>query len=184
MLSPKITVDGNVSEGDWDIATDVSKTVIGTTNNTVKFGVLWDNTYLYVGMKVLDDTLYNDSTYVHEDDSVEIYIDGDHNHGTTYDSYDRQFVKGWFDSALVEQHGKTTGVLHGWAPISGGYSIELAIPWSNLGITPTAGMTIGFSVGYNDDDSGAGRDGQAIWRGTANNYLDTSVLGDIVLGQT
>ncbi len=177
-----ITVDGNVSEGAWDIATDVSKTVIGTTNNTTTFGVLWDNTYLYVGMKVLDDTLYNDSTYVHEDDSVEIYIDGDHNHGTTYDSYDRQFVKGWFDSALVEQHGKTTGVLHGWAPISGGYSIELAIPWSNLGITPTAGMTLGFSVGYNDDDNGGGRDGQAIWRGTANNYLDTSALGDIVLG--
>ena len=45
-------------------------------------------------MKVMDDTLYNDSTYVHEDDSVEIYIDGDHNHGTTYDSYDRQFSRG------------------------------------------------------------------------------------------
>ena len=75
-VSPKITVDGNVSEGAWDIATDVSKTVIGTTNNTTTFGVLWDNTYLYVGMKVMDDTLYNDSTYVHEDDSVEIYIDG------------------------------------------------------------------------------------------------------------
>ena len=30
----------------------------GTTNNTTTFGVLWDTTYLYVGMKVLDDTLY------------------------------------------------------------------------------------------------------------------------------
>ena len=180
--STNLTVDGNVSETDWNIATDVSKAVIGTTNNTTTFGVLWDNTYLYVGMKVLDDTLYNDSTYVHEDDSVEIYIDGDHNHGTTYDSYDRQFVKGWFDSTLVEQHGKTTGVLHGWAPISGGYSIELAIPWSNLGITPTAGMTLGFSVGYNDDDNGAGRDGQAVWIGTANNWLDTSAFGGIILG--
>ena len=180
--STNLTVDGNVSESDWNIATDVSKVVIGTTNNTTTFGVLWDTTYLYVGMKVLDDTLYNDSTYVHEDDSVEIYIDGDHNHGTTYDSYDRQFVKGWFDSTLVEQHGKTTGVLHGWAPISGGYSIELAIPWSNLGITPTAGMTIGFSVGYNDDDNGAGRDGQAVWIGTANNWLDTSAFGGIILG--
>ncbi|MBE7445851.1 MAG: Ig-like domain-containing protein [Planctomycetia bacterium] len=109
-VSPKIIVDGNVSESAWDIATDVNKTVIGTTNNNTKFGVLWDTTYLYVGMKVLDDTLYNDSAYVHEDDSVEIYIDGDHNHGTTYDSYDRQFIKGWFDSALFEQHGKSTGV--------------------------------------------------------------------------
>ena len=180
--STNLTVDGNVSEGAWDIATDVSKTVIGTTNNTTRFGVLWDTTYLYVGMEVLDDNLYNDSTYVHEDDSVEVYIDGDHNHGTIYDNYDRQFVKGWNDSALVEQHGKTTGVLHGWAPIPGGYSIELAIPWSNLGITPTAGMAIGFSLGYNDDDNGAGRDGQAVWIGTANNYLDTSAFGGIILG--
>jgi hypothetical protein len=177
-----ITVDGDLSEGAWDIATDVSNVVIGTTNNAVKFGVLWDSTYLYVGMKVLDDNPYNDSTYVHEDDSVEIYIDGDHNHGTTYDNYDRQFVKGWNDSILVEQHGKTTGVLHGWAPIPGGYNVELAIPWSNLGITPTAGMTLGFSVGYNDDDNGAGRDGQAVWIGTANNWLDTSAFGGIVLG--
>ncbi|MBE7444313.1 MAG: Ig-like domain-containing protein [Planctomycetia bacterium] len=181
-VSTNLDVDGNVSESDWNITYDVSKVVIGTTNNTVKFGVLWNSACLYVGMEVLDGNLYNDSTYVHEDDSVEIYIDGDHNHGTTYDSYDRQFLKGWFDSALVEQHGKTAGVLHGWAPIPGGYSIELAIPWSNLGITPAAGVTLGFSVGYNDDDNGEGRDGQAVWIGTANNWRDTSALGDIVLG--
>ncbi len=181
--SSGIAIDGNLNESSWDIATDVSNVVIGTANNTVKFGVLWDSTYLYVGMTVLDDTLHNDSTYAHEDDSVEIYIDGDHNHGTTYDSYDRQFIKGWNDSTLFEQHGETTGVLHGWAPISGGYSIELAIPWSNLGITPTTGMTLGFSVGYNDDDNGEGREGQAVWIGTANNWLDTSALGDIVLGE-
>ncbi|MBE7547324.1 MAG: hypothetical protein HS127_09375 [Planctomycetia bacterium] len=65
--------------------------------------VLWDSAYLYIGMEVLDDNLYNDSTYVHEDDSVEIYIDGDHNHGTTYDSYDRQFIKGWNDETLFEK---------------------------------------------------------------------------------
>ncbi len=182
-VSDSLMVDGNLDESAWDIATDVSKEVIGTTNNTAKFGVLWDSAYLYIGMEVLDDNLYNDSTYVHEDDSVEIYIDGDHNHGTTYDSYDRQFIKGWNDETLFEKNGKKTGVLHAWATITGGYSIELAIPWSNLGITPTAGMTIGFSVGYNDDDDGGEREGQAMWIGTANNYLDTSSLGDILLGE-
>ena len=182
-VSTNLTVDGNLDESAWDIANDVSKVVIGTTNNTAMFGVLWDNTYLYVGVKVLDDTLYNDSTSVYEDDSVEIYIDGDHNHGTTYDSYDCQFIKGWNDETLFEKNGKKTDVLHAWAIITGGYSIELAIPWINLGITPTAGMTIGFSVGYNDDDDGDEREGQAVWRGTANNYLDTSALGDIVLGE-
>ncbi|CAG0979430.1 hypothetical protein ANRL2_02319, partial [Anaerolineae bacterium] len=178
-----LIVDGTLDDPDWNIATEVNNVVIGTTNNTVKFGVLWDNTYLYVGMTVLDDNLYNDSAYIWEDDGVEIYIDGDHNHGTTFDSYDRQFIKGWNDSTLFEKHGKSTGVLHGWAPISGGYSVELAIPWSNLGVTPTAGMTLGFSVGYNDDDNGSGREGLAVWFGTANNNLDTSAFGDIILGE-
>ena len=36
--STNLTVDGDVSEGAWDIATDVSKVVIGATNNTTKFG--------------------------------------------------------------------------------------------------------------------------------------------------
>ncbi|CAG1022797.1 hypothetical protein MTYM_01996, partial [Methylococcales bacterium] len=176
-----LIVNGTLDEPDWNIATEVNNVVIGTTNNTTKFGVLWDSTYLYVGMKVLDDNLYNDSTNVWDDDGVEIYIDGDHNRGTTYDSYDRQFIKGWNDPILFEKHGKTTGVLHGWAPISGGYSIEFAIPWSNLGITPAAGMTLGFSAGYNDDDNGAVREGLAVWIGTANNNIDTSAFGEIVL---
>ncbi|CAG0942890.1 partial Endo-1,4-beta-xylanase A, partial [Candidatus Brocadiaceae bacterium] len=179
--SEKMTVDGELKESAWeDITTDICKVIYRTTNNTAKFGVLWDNTYLYVGVKVLDTDLRNDSSIPFDDDSVEIVIDGDHNRGTTYDSYDRYFLKGmdhWLDGYNQQ------GVLHGWATIPGGYSIELAIPWSNLGITPTVGMPIGFSVGYNDDDDGGTRDAQVVWEGTGNNYTDTSALGDIILGE-
>jgi len=50
-----------------------------------------------VGVKVLDSNLYNDSTTVYDDYSIEIYIAGNQNRGTTYDSNDRQYIKGWND---------------------------------------------------------------------------------------
>src|SRR6185436_18837189 len=93
---------------------------------------------------------------------------------------DRQFTKGYNDGALGGT-GSQTGVVHAWSAISGGYSVELAIPWSNLGVTPSAGMTIGFDVGYNDDDNGGTRDSQAVWWGTINNYNNTSAFGHALL---
>lgn len=77
------------------------------------------------------------------------------------------------------------GLLHAWAEISGGYSIEMAIPWTNLGITPAPDKTLGFSVGYNDDDDGGTREDLVVWKGTVGSFseFDTSQYGDIVLGE-
>src|SRR5688572_6295855 len=131
------TINGSLSEAGWNLANSAAKTTIGTPNNTVTFGALWNSTHLFVGVRVLDANLFNDSANTWEDDSVEIYIDANHNHGTVYDSFDRQFVKGYNDTGL-SSIGSATGVTHPRAAITGGYSVELAIPWSNLGITPTA----------------------------------------------
>ena len=157
-------INGQLTESGWNLANTVSKTTIGTPNNTVTMGAMWDTTNLYIGVRVLDGNLYNDSANIWDDDSVEIYIDGNHNHGTTYDASDRQYIKGYNDSSLYA-NGSSTGVQHAWAAISGGYSIELAIPWSNLGRTPAGGLTLGFDVGTNDDDNAGGRESQAVWWG-------------------
>jgi hypothetical protein len=174
------TIDGNLNEAGWNLAQTVNKTTIGTPNNTVTMGAMWNSTYLFVGVRVLDGNLFNDSANTWEDDSVEIYIDANNNKGTTYDSFDRQYVKGYNDTGL-SGIGSQTGVVHSWAAISGGYSVELAIPWSNLGVTGATGLTMGFDVGYNDDDNGGTRDSQAVWWGTINNYNNTSAFGSVVL---
>jgi hypothetical protein len=179
-VSTAPAIDGNLSETGWNLANTASKTTIGTPNNTVTFGAMWNSTTLFVGVRVLDGNLFNDSANTWEDDSVEIYIDANNNKGTTYDSFDRQFVKGYNDTALGGI-GSQTGVAHAWAAVTGGYSVELAIPWSNLGVTPTAGMTIGFDVGYNDDDNAGARDAQAVWWGNINDYNNTSAFGSLVL---
>src|SRR5690349_7543692 len=114
------TIDGALNETDWNLATSAAKTTIGSPNNTVTFGVLWNSTNLYVGVRVLDANLFNDSANTWEDDGVEIYIDANHNHGTVYDSFDRQFTKGYNDGGLAGT-GSQTGVVHAWSAIGGGY---------------------------------------------------------------
>jgi hypothetical protein len=179
------TVDGVLNESDWNLSTPVAKTVLGTSNNTVTYGSLWDNNYLYVGVKVLDANLNNDSgANVWDDDSVEVYVDPTNAGGTTYTANDRQFVQGWNNATLFEAGGHTTGVQHAWTAIAGGYTVELAIPWSNLGVMPSTNMNIGFDVANNDDDNAGARDSQAVWAGTINDYQDPSGFGKATLTGT
>ena len=180
-----ITINGNPNEADWNFTsygTNVTKNIVGTTNNTVKYAVLWDATYLYVAVTVIDATKTNDSPNDWDDDAVEIYIDADNNGGTTYGANDRQFVKGWNSSTLYEKNNKTTSVTHAWSNITGGYAVEMRIPWSTIGITnPALGFTIGFDIACDDDDNGSTRDTQVMWAGDTDNWQYPRNFGDLVL---
>jgi hypothetical protein len=112
---------------------------------------------------------------------VELYIDANNNKLTTYDGQDNQIIKNYNKSTIFTKLA-VTGLQHAWVAISGGYSVEIAIPWSQLGISaPANGTKVGFDVGYDDDDNGGVRETQAVWNGTVNNYQNTSGFGTIVL---
>jgi hypothetical protein len=176
-----ITVDGSLTEAGWNITRGFSKITTGLNNNTATFGVLWDNTYLYVGAKILDANLFSDSPNMWDDDAIEIYIDANNNRSATYDGKDNQILKSYNNSGVTTQFA-LTGLQHGWASIAGGYTMEFAIPWSQLGITsPAAGLNIGFDIGNDDDDNGGARDGQMVWNGTVNNYQNTSAFATLTL---
>lgn len=178
-----MSVDGNLSEAAWQNFTNVSKTIVGTPNNTgTSFAVTWNSTYLFVGMRVTDGNLFNESTNAWDDDAFEIYIDAENNGGTAYGTNDRQFVKEWNSTTIWEKNNRTTGVLHAWAAITGGYTLEVAIPWSNFGITaPAAGLTIGFDIANDDDDNGAARESQRMWAGDNDNWQYPRNFGDLIL---
>jgi endoglucanase len=184
--SGTITIDGNLSEPAWQITNTVTKLLEGVSNNTVMFGAMWDTNYLYVGASVLDSAKFGGSpTYLTapwQGDAIEVYIDGNHNRGSSYDTNDRQIVKGYNNGAIWVNGNQTNGIIHAVTPISGGYSIEMAIPWSNIGITPSSGTIIGFDVANDDNDNGVtNRNGQTIWAGNANNWTSTSAFGDLTL---
>ena len=178
--STALTVDGTLDEAEWERTVAATKLTNGTPDNTFTFGVLWDETYLYVGAKVLDDSLFNDSDQVFQDDAVEIYLDVNNN-GGGYDSTDNQFIKGYSDTTLFISRAFEGTILHQGAKVEGGYSVELAIPWAGLGVTPTVGFTLGFDIGGDDDDNGGDRDSQQVWAGTGTNFNNTSAFGDVVL---
>jgi len=175
-----ITIDGNLNEGSWHLDQSISKAVIGSPANTASFGVCWDNTNLYIGAKVLDATLFSGAANAWDNDAVEIFIDANNNRLGSYDGRDNQLIKGYNSSTIFEKVS-ISGVRHAWAAISGGYSIELSIPWSQLGLTPAAGTTIGFDIGYDNADNGSGRNAQAVWFGNINDYQSTSAFGSLVL---
>ena len=181
--SATITIDGNLNESIWQPSTNLTKTIIGTPNNTnTSFSVSWNSAYLYIGMRVADANLYNESTNAWDDDAFEIYIDADNNGGTTYGVNDRQFMKEWNSTIIWEKTNKTAGVLHAWAAVTGGYTIEMAIPWSNIAITnPVAGQIIGFDIANDDDDNGAARESQRMWSGDGDNWRYPRNFGDLIL---
>jgi hypothetical protein len=185
-----LRIDGAPDESVWRLDTPIEKAVIGpSSNNRARFGVLWDADRLYVAIRVTDGALRNDSALPWKDDAAAVYLDGNHDGGGPYDAYDWEFIKGYDDAALfAKQRARSTGgdaatrTRHAWAPAEDGYTVELAIPWTELGRRrPAAGDTVGLDVGVNEDDDGGERDGQLMWAGTKFTFRNNAVFGDLVL---
>ncbi len=170
-LTP-VVVDGNI-EGAWDYATRYtlnkitlsSAPILSTEDLAATYQVMWDDNNLYILAEVQDDILINDSPENWEDDGVEIYIDGNNNKGSSYDANTFQWVFGWGDNAPMEySKNNITGVSFAQLDRTGGYIMEISIPWSTIGTIPSADNLIGIDIHVNDDDNGGGRDKKKAWK--------------------
>lgn len=145
-------------QSNWDNADDLSAAVF----------LGWDETYLYVGAKVHDDTYVQNATgaYLYQGDSLEILLDTDVS-GDYYlaslsaDDFQLGISPGnpapnqnpeaylWFPRS---QEGRRSNVQIAATRSGSGYHIEAAIPWSVFGVTPTAGRHFGFVFSVSDND--------------------------------
>jgi Carbohydrate family 9 binding domain-like len=65
------------------------------------------------------------------------------------------------DNAVTDEHGTGTVWDHSWTAnattavtgTAGGYTVEIAVPWTALGGAPTSGATLGLDVANNDSDT-------------------------------
>jgi hypothetical protein len=136
-----------------------------------EFAAVADATYLYVAIKIMDDTIISGETDNWQDDSVEVYVDANHARTETYEDDDAQItigagnIGGDVDNPALTGTGGVTGVKAAVVEIAGGWVVESAIALDNSKwtITPTAGTVIGFNVHFNDDDDNEGRDHKLIW---------------------
>jgi hypothetical protein len=145
-----------------------------------------DDTNLYIHIDGIDESLTNDSSSTNHDDSVEIFIDGDHSEGTSYDgSNDFQLKSGYGDSSIEtgpNSVSDTTGIDFATTSSGAGWNCEIEIPLSTIGVTPSDSHTLGFDVYVNDDDDGGDRDCAIAWADTDNdNWENPSSFGDVTL---
>lgn len=187
-VSAAPTIDGNITETNWNLNKIIEKQASGTKNNTATFGVLWDANYLYVAVKVLDATITTSNTNVYDNDAIEMYFDINNN-GGAFDASDRQWVKVVNSTGIWEKLGAGAGattttskVISATKLITGGYTMEFAIPWSNsFGIAPNTTSLYGFDIAFDDCDGTTTRSNQYMWVGDANNYQTLLNVGDLQL---
>lgn len=175
-----VTVDGTLNLDEWVLPHAIAQPSLGSPNNTAHFGVVWDDTYLYIGVKVLDESLITDSSSGGADDSVEIFIDAEHDREVVFNNDDRQFVLS-LNGTLTEQSGRLAGVEQAIQSFAGGYTVEMAIPWANLGQTARANLAIGFDIAQNDDDNGGARDHQLLWQAVNTTTPAPNQFGNLLL---
>lgn len=172
-----ITIDGNLDESDWNINVPIGKLCFGTVgSNTASFGLLWDENNLYIGARAYDDDVVDDGGNIYENDSFTINLNGDGQRGGTYTSTDYEIE--------ITCSGRITNIsgLVGAAMLTGdGFTTEVAVPWSKLGLTPAEGISFGLDIAENDRTSFEQRRGQLIWSGDGNNWTSTTNFGLVTL---
>ena len=133
------------------------------------FAVGWDETYLFVAVKVLDEKYVQNATGqdIYKGDSIEILLDtnlyGDLS-TTNLSADDFQIGispgKGdigddleaylWFPSSKA---GNLNDVIIASSMTEGVYRVEFAIPWKVFNISPKSGQQYGFGVSVSDNDN-------------------------------
>ncbi|MBN2138026.1 MAG: DUF1349 domain-containing protein [Sedimentisphaerales bacterium] len=188
-------IDGAV-DSIWSAvpAYSISNVVVGSIKSSSDLSgswqALWDSSNIYYFIDITDDKLRNNSgTSWWDDDTIEIMIDADNNKGGAYDGVnDFQYGFRWDDSTIhtgAYSVDDTTGVDFDMVSKSGGYRLEVSIPWSTLGVTPSMGNLIGVEIYVDDDDNAHERDAQVSWHTTLSTaWEDTSVFGTAELSES
>jgi hypothetical protein len=183
-----VSVDGVLSEWAWNTPggwNSVNRTVLGNVyGSTAAFKTLWDPSNLYFGVTVTDSQLTNTgTTSAWKNSTVELYLDATDTRSVTITGNDFEYFFRWNDTSAIEALGRTAGVSMHTTTIPTGYVVEASIPWSTLGLSsPHPGTVLGFDIGIDVNHNGGNcRDGQLIWNGGSDDYVDASGYAELNL---
>lgn len=187
-----ITIDGALDEPSWRRAPVVSGFTYYNGPELVdvqtSFRVIYDRSRLVFGV-VCDEPLMDkitpvaqarDSNEVFHGECIEIFVDPAHSHDRYY-QFGINAAGSVYDSARTEAawsadvEAKTTLSQDHW-------TLEVAIPWADLGVEPEPGLVVGFNV-CRDRLVGNARQ-WTNWAQTKANFHDPERFAHLVLSPT
>jgi cellulose/xylan binding protein with CBM9 domain/fibronectin type III domain protein len=205
---PSLTIDGNLN--DWvNIApvaiADDPGNGRGAANNSATVKLAWDDTYLYAAYDVSDTELLavqttRDHPDTYKDDAVELFIDpqGDGAAASNMTTTDYQFVANVLET-LDDKRGNGSGgkdasynaasflaqaITNGTVNATGtdaGYSVELRIAWTDLGVTPSAGHSMRMDLAVDDRDGLAATQEYFDWANLGSSFNNPSGWKEVQL---
>jgi hypothetical protein len=159
-VSGKPRIDGNANEPVWEkniilnrkFYCDGNIRAIPSIDNSVAASMLWDEENLYIAMDVTDASISSVGIDFLRD-GIEVDIDPDLSRGIDFKDNDMAFI--WSPNSTSPAYKTSlTGANVVYLKTVTGYSVEISIPWSKLGITPSAGTKFGLELcNYDMDNS-------------------------------
>ena len=176
-----ITVDAELDEA-WANAQDVPLyIVVGEVEVSCNMKLLWDNQCLYVYATVIDPDLNKVNSEVHQQDSIEVFIDENNHKAEAYEEDDKQYrinfknERSYNGSKCVRDNIESAA-----KKTDNGYVVEAMFKWTD--VRPSAGMEIGLELQVNDANSTGERIGTLSWFDTTGTGWTTpSVYGNAML---
>ena len=172
-----ITLDGELHPDErWKDCNFVSFSNTSLSNNRVKVYSLYDETNLYFAYVVDDEHLEATDLKLWKDDGAEIYLDTFHDAADSLNGDDYHFIA---NINNIISGGNISAQTAKMEP--DGYSMEIKIPWAEIGVVPAPNKVMGILLGNNDRDNGS--TAQFDWNDliSSGSYNRPNLWGDILL---
>ncbi|NUU78175.1 endo-1,4-beta-xylanase [Paenibacillus xylanilyticus] len=141
--------------------------------------VLWDDDNLYVLVQVRDDQLNKTNPNVWEQDSVEVFVDGNNGKTSSFQDDDGQYRVNFENLATFNPAEIAAGFESKVAVSGTNYTVEMKIPFKK--VKPANNDKIGFDAQINDAKDGNRISVNAWNDASGQGYQDTSVFGELTL---
>lgn len=197
-----ITVDGDLHE--WSVPDSIE--FFNNDNSIVAFSY-WNKENLYIAVRVTGRSFIShyppgsdNIVGMALEDEIELFFDTNHDHHEYFSYPDRHFLiaaagmvferRILIDTAYrseliikpnVNVSVKVDGTLNDDSDEDKCYTIEFAITWKELGITPANGSSMGLEIWNNDKDFIDGTYFFSGWSTNASNLSNSSEWGNLVL---
>lgn len=160
-------IDGKLNDMNWSLDQPIERLPGGVlpedaTAPLASFGALWDQQYLYIGVRIEDNTpLAQQSGYWFDQDSVSLFVDPTLHRSSPFAASDMQagFIyrensatpQFNFGAALSNHAGKDDkGIMRAMSKTDSGWELEVAISWELLQFDPQLSRELGLEIGVTD----------------------------------